>query len=240
MRTLGLMTLGARRRWRASLPLYTVVAAGEDQGLQSSLAHPFRNSSQVRQNEVSHVPINATDRAILAVLFSGIGLALFQFFSNRSLWFDEAMLAISIVHRGFDGLLQPLELNQVAPILFLQLEKIFFLASPHSDLALRIFPLTAWLLSVILFSRIARSMLPGRYAIFAVTLVVFNPTLLRYSGEVKQYSSDVLLATSIAYLSLGYSGRARPFLLGLAGVLWGFSVQHRAYRPALLRAVPIP
>jgi len=49
-------------------------------------------------------------------------------------------------------------------------ERRFFLASPHSDLVLRIFPLTAWLLSVILFSRIARSMLPGRYAIFAVTL----------------------------------------------------------------------
>ena len=161
-------------------------------------SHPFRNSSQMRQNEISHLPNNATDRAILAVLFSGIGLALFQLLSNRSLWLDEAMLAISIVHRDFFGLLQPLELNQVAPILFLQLEKIFFLALPHSDLALRIFPLTAWLLSVILFSRIARSMLPGRYAIFAVTLVVFNPTLLRYSGEVKQYSSDVLLATSIA------------------------------------------
>ena len=176
----------------------------------------------MRQNETTHLPNNATDRATLAVLFSGIGLALFQFFSNRSLWFDEAMLAINIVHRDFDGLLKPLELNQVAPILFLQLEKIFFLALPHSDLALRIFPLTAWLVSAILFSRIARSMLPSRYAIFAVTLVVFNPTLFRYSGEIKQYSSDVLLATSIAYLSLGYTGRARPFLLGLAGVLGVF------------------
>ena len=85
----------------------------------------------MRQNETTHLPNNATDRATLAVLFSGIGLALFQFFSNRSLWFDEAMLAINIVHRDFDGLLKPLELNQVAPILFLQLEKIFFLALPQ-------------------------------------------------------------------------------------------------------------
>jgi len=46
------------------------------------------------------------DCAILGLLLLGIGMALVQFFFNRSAWFDEAMLGISIVGRGFGGLLQ--------------------------------------------------------------------------------------------------------------------------------------
>ena len=58
----------------------------------------------------------------LIILF-GTLLRLTQYLSNRSLWLDEAFLALNIVNRSFLQLLKPLDNNQGAPIGFLMLEK---------------------------------------------------------------------------------------------------------------------
>ena len=58
----------------------------------------------------------------LIILF-GTLLRLTQYLSNRSLWLDEANLALNIVNRSFLQLLKPLDNNQGAPIGFLMLER---------------------------------------------------------------------------------------------------------------------
>ena len=58
------------------------------------------------------------------IIFIGAFLAIYQFIFNRSLWLDEASLALNIISKDFIGLTKPLDYDQVAPIGFLFIERI--------------------------------------------------------------------------------------------------------------------
>ncbi len=79
--------------------------------------------------------------SVLIIFLLGILLRLRQYFIGRSLWVDEAMLALNIVNRNFAGLLKPLDLDQGAPIGFLLVEKVFNLLLGRNEYSLRLFPL---------------------------------------------------------------------------------------------------
>ena len=46
----------------------------------------------------------------------GIFLRLFQYLHNRSLWLDEASLALNLIEKTFSELLQPLDYGQMARV----------------------------------------------------------------------------------------------------------------------------
>ena len=79
--------------------------------------------------------------AAAALLLLGALLRLRQYLTGRSLWVDEAMLALNIVNRDFWGLLQPLDYDQGAPIGFLLVEKLFNSILGKHEFVLRLFPL---------------------------------------------------------------------------------------------------
>ncbi len=137
------------------------------------------------------------------VIFIGILLAVYQFIFNRSLWIDEAMLALNIIKRGFSGLTEPLYYEQVAPVGFLFIERISVLMLGKNEFALRIFPLISFLVSIPLFYLLSCK-LSGNKIIALLSTSIFSITLqlLRYSSEVKQYSSDVLCAVILLYCCL--------------------------------------
>jgi hypothetical protein len=62
-------------------------------------------------------------RIINIIIFIGILLPIVQFIFNRSLWTDEATLALDIYNTSSLELLKPLNSGAVGPILFLLLEK---------------------------------------------------------------------------------------------------------------------
>ena len=129
------------------------------------------------------------------ILCAGAGLRIFHFLDNRSLWRDEAYLALNLMHRGFTELAAfPLDLNQHAPIGFLYTEKAFTLLFGYSEQGLRLFPLLCGIGSLVVFSKLAFALLPYRPALAALTCLAFsNPTIYQ-SVEVKQYATELLVS----------------------------------------------
>lgn len=159
--------------------------------------------------------------AILAValIVLGVLLRLRQFTAGRSLWLDEAMLAINITDRSFVDLMGPLEYGQVAPIGFLTIEKLAVDTLGRSDGALRLFPLLAALAALPLMYRVGRQYLASPGALLALALFTVSTALTYYASEVKQYSSDVLVSLVLLWAArpgLASDSRRRDFAL-LAG-----------------------
>ena len=164
--------------------------------------------------------LNFQDFIIVLLLAAGVVLAIIQFIFNRSLWNDEASLALNIIEKSSQELFKPLDYQQVAPILFLQVEKLFSLIYPNSEMGLRFFPLICYLAALFTFLKLLRILLKNQVAIiFALSLFIFNPTIFYYSSEVKQYMGDVLVVIAIYYLlRKNYNTEnTRLFALSIAG-----------------------
>jgi hypothetical protein len=164
------------------------------------------------------------ERAALACLFlAGFLLRLRQYLTGRSLWADEAMLALNIVNRNFGGLLRPLDYDQGAPVGFLLVEKSSNLLFGRSEYALRLFPFLMGVFSIWLFYLLLKRLTTGAGLLTALALFVFNPRLIYYSSEVKQYIVDVTVTLVLLLLAaplLESTGKKKDFLwLTVAGVI---------------------
>jgi hypothetical protein len=161
------------------------------------------------------------DRMTAAVLTAGVALSLIQFLFNRSLWWDEAALALNIIHRSSAELLQPLDYAQVAPIMFLQIEKLFTTLLPNSEYGLRLFPLLCFWASLYFFRQITKKLLHPWAMLTALSLFVFSYPFLYYSSEAKQYMPDVLVTLCMFCLVLKdyRKERNRYLIFALAGTV---------------------
>src|SRR5687767_8376428 len=116
---------------------------------------------------------------------------------HRSLWYDEAALALNLARRGFIALLGPLDNLQAAPPLFLWIERAAVAAFGLNEWALRAVPLAAGIATGPLMWRVARRLLPAPAAVLAVALVALSPSLVRYAAEVKPYGLDALVTLAL-------------------------------------------
>jgi Dolichyl-phosphate-mannose-protein mannosyltransferase len=137
----------------------------------------------------------------LFFLFLGILVRLIQYINNRSLWDDEASIAINIVNRSYLELLSSLERNQAAPPGFLWIEKFFVQLLGNNEYALRLFPLIAGIVSLFIFYRLATRYTSGLAIPIAIALFSCLRYPLYYATEVKQYSSDMMV-TLLVFLIL--------------------------------------
>lgn len=173
------------------------------------------------------------ERLIYAVIFTGFVLSLAQFIYNRSLWMDEAALALDIIHDNSSMLLKGLANGQVAPILYLQIEHLCALLIPKSEYGLRLFPLLCYWTSLILFYRVLRCLFSNNFIVlFALSLYVFNGAFIYYSSEVKQYMTDVMVVNAMLfvtikpyrkeqnrYITLAIAGAFAVFLSNISAVI---------------------
>jgi hypothetical protein len=157
-----------------------------------------------------------------AILVSGGLVSLIQFLFNRSLWEDEAALALNIIHKSSLELLKPLDYYmQVAPTLFLQIEKLFSMILPNTEYGLRLFPLLCFWASIYLFYRIVK-WLDSAYAIVtALSFFCLGYMFVFYSSEVKQYMSDVFTLLCVFYfVTREYKNEKNKYwLLGIIGTI---------------------
>jgi hypothetical protein len=166
--------------------------------------------------------------ACLVICAFGVLLRLWRYSANRSLWFDEALLALNIVHRPFARLLQPLDNDQGAPIAFLFSEKALIDLFGNKDYVLRLFPLVAGTVAIFLMWKVVEDYVGGIGAKFALLSFAICEALIYYASEVKQYSSDVLACLLLLAITPpcldGRNGPKSIILFGfLAGAMVWFS-----------------
>ena len=146
-------------------------------------------------------------------IYLGIVLRIREYLSSRPLWLDEAAFALSIIQRSFWELVQQVEPVYSAAGFFL-LEKISVLVFGGSEMSLRLFPLIAGIISIILFYKVAKLFLNNKTAIFAIFIFSILDSLIYFSAEVKQYSFDVLVALIIYYIVLSTKSKLLWILVG--------------------------
>ncbi|MBX7259154.1 MAG: hypothetical protein K1Y02_22520 [Candidatus Hydrogenedentes bacterium] len=155
------------------------------------------------------------------VLLVACGLRLAQYLHNKAIWLDEAYLALNILNRSYSGLLERLDYGQGAPFAFLMLERAVVDYLGSSEFALRAVPLLAGLLSVVLLCVLLRRWTAWGGAMFALALFAVSGPCIRYSGEVKQYATDVLvtlvLLLVLSPMAQGRGGIGRGIVAALTG-----------------------
>lgn len=133
------------------------------------------------------------------VISVGIFLRVVQYLLDRSLWIDEAFVALNIINRSYAELLQPLDYNQGAPFGFLVIEKFIVQVFGDSEYSLRLLPFISGIAALFLFYWVARRLSNWSTTVIALALFALCDRAIYYSAEVKQYSSDVAIAL-ILYL----------------------------------------
>lgn len=170
----------------------------------------------------------------------GIAIALIDLFHNKSLWLDEACLALNIISRSSLDLLTPLDDGQVAPIGFLLTEKLLTnIFGPHAWV-LRLFPFLSFILSIFLFfflnNRLFKSV---KVALLSCALFSLNFELVNYSTEVKQYSIDVLVTILIVISSLNLNIKKTHFGIFLHSFLGAIAIWYSNIAIIILATVTI-
>jgi hypothetical protein len=138
-----------------------------------------------------------------AVLTLGLGLRLYHYLRNPSMWHDEAALVLNVIDKNFGELLGSLSFAEAAPPLFLWIEKAAVLSLGDSTYALRLVPFLASCGSLLLLLPVAQRLLRPAAVPWALLLFACSDHLLWHSCEAKPYAVDVL-ATSL--LLAGYCG----------------------------------
>ena len=161
--------------------------------------------------------------AVGIILLLGFILRLKQFLIGRSLWLDEAMLALNIVNRSFAGLLKPLDYDQGAPIGFLLVEKSMNLLFGDHELVFRFIPFVVGVTAPYLFYLLLRHTNSEIGLLTGLALFAVCPELIYYSSEMKQYIVDVTVAITLLLLAMPILERRavkRDYInLGLVGIL---------------------
>jgi hypothetical protein len=172
-----------------------------------SLSGAFR---EFRSERLARAMLSLNARILVFALI-GLGLLLraSQYLSRRSLWMDEAMLALNIIHKSYAALLKPLDYNQAAPVGFLWVERAAVQIFGDNELALRLFPFLCGIGVLFLFYRLVTQVLDRSSVIAALLLCSCSYRLIYYSSEVKPYIVDTFVLLILLYSAIRLD--ASPF-----------------------------
>ncbi len=159
---------------------------------------------------------------ILVIGITGMFLCLNYFLENRSTWLDESFLFMSIPDSSWFDLWLPLDYKQVAPPLFMTINKIFWHYLPFVTLeqSVRFFSLLCTFGAIMLFLPTVRLFTQNKWIqLIAFTLFCFNSQVMYFSQEFKQYAPDMFwgMLTVLCFFKIRFSETSltRLFLYGL-------------------------
>lgn len=147
--------------------------------------------------------INAT---LICVIFAAIITSLYILFLNRTLWVDEAALAISLQQRNLINLtFGVLDWDQSAPIIYLYIVKIIITFLGDSEIMLRLLSVVSYVLILILSYKLSKDVFKLKYSLFPVAFIASMLFMLRYSNEFKPYMFDSLICLLAIYMYYLYN-----------------------------------
>src|SRR5437868_7734073 len=163
------------------MPVQTSTAAS----LESS-----RPTEPGRQQSPVHGWLGIAYARWLAIICAvGIAVRVEQYLYSRSLWLDESLMVLNLLHRSFAQLAKPLDYQLVAPLGWLFAEKSCSLLFGNSELAFRLVAIVGGSLAMVAAAMLAHRLLAPRAALVAVALFALSPPLIYYSSELKPYGS---------------------------------------------------
>lgn len=130
----------------------------------------------------------------VAVLAPAMTLRLVEYVHCKAVWLDEAYLSLSILSRGYGGLLDALDYGQGAPLAFLWAVRFAIDCFGAGEYALRLVPLAASLLSALLFWILLRRWYAPHDALAPFLVFALAQPAIRYASEAKQYSTDLVVS----------------------------------------------
>lgn len=155
----------------------------------------------------------------------GAVLRIRQYLFMRSFWFDELFLASNVRDLSLIGLTRQLRFRQAAPVGFLWSAKASVAAFGQSELAYRLIPLAAGILTVVCVALVARRVFRLSAAIAAAGMIALAGESIRYSSEFKQYTTEAAVAAALLLVATYCLGRTladeprRPVVLAVVGGL---------------------
>lgn len=132
----------------------------------------------------------------------GVVLRVVRWWDGRSLWRDEAALAVAFLDRSYRGLLEPLDFDVTAGVGFLWLTELAFETLGRDDRALRVWPLLAGLVMLPLFAGVLRRLVSPAAGLVALALLAGLEPLVYYASELKAYAIDAAAAVAVLWAAL--------------------------------------
>ncbi|NOY17523.1 MAG: hypothetical protein GXP23_11485 [Gammaproteobacteria bacterium] len=167
---------------------------------------------------------------VFFLLTLGVFLRTLHYIGDRSLWMDEAKLALNFVQFPTWSIFHPLLNNQIAPVGFLLIEKLVVGWFGVGEMALRFYPFVAGVASVFLIYKLANRIFGIWIGLMALGIFAISHWAIYYAAEVKQYSSDMMVAL-ILYIAAAYAlekwNTTRWVVLTAAGIV-GVWLSHPA------------
>ena len=176
--------------------------APQSRGKQTAAPNPADGFTPLDPFPAAAQWFGADRLAWIAWAFVGLGIAvrLVRFLLDFPLWPDESYLAHNYLDRGYLDLLRALDYGQVAPLLYLWVQKTVVTICGFSEYSLRLYAFGGSIASLLLFRHLAGKLLQGIARLMAIGTFAVAYPLVRYSAEAKPYGSDVLVTLVLLVL----------------------------------------
>ncbi|HEY8746557.1 MAG TPA: hypothetical protein VIM11_01185 [Tepidisphaeraceae bacterium] len=157
---------------------------------------------------------------MIVILALGGLLRVRQYSAGTSFFSDEAALVLNFRTHSTFQLLRQLDHGQAAPPAFLWIGRLAYRSFGPNEYALRLLPLMGGLLALGLFAHIAWRLFPAGVAVAVVGWFAFCNTLIMFCAELKQYSTDVMVAVTLFGIAFVWGADQSPLrrLAILSGV----------------------
>lgn len=136
---------------------------------------------------------NIIEALAFAVILICVGVSIRMNVVGRTLWLDEAMLAISLNTRSFLELCAtPLDWNQSAPVVYVYIIKIIISLFGNSEFVFRVFSIVCYAAVLVIFYVLVRRVIQTDFPMLWTAALANVAFLLEYSNMFKPYIFDAL------------------------------------------------